>query len=122
MARCDQGYLCRVCGEEVEHIHESELYLRYVIGEIDPEKLHLLPECHLTCSPTVAQFILDSRFEKPPEVLGPFAAANLDPTFVAAREKLISRGYSRLWEIQKEGKGRGTVQSYILPEFENKWK
>ena len=35
MARCDQGYLCEVCGEEVEDISNSDLYLRFIIGEID---------------------------------------------------------------------------------------
>ena len=34
MAPCDQGYLCDVCGDEVEEIFESDLYLRFVIGEI----------------------------------------------------------------------------------------
>ena len=63
MARCDQGYLCRVCGKEVEDIVDSELYLRFVIGEIDPETLHTQPECHLRCNPTLAQFITDLRFE-----------------------------------------------------------
>ena len=28
MARCDQGYLCDVCGQDVEAITESDLYLR----------------------------------------------------------------------------------------------
>jgi hypothetical protein len=30
MAKCDQGYLCVICGEEVEHIENSGLYLRYI--------------------------------------------------------------------------------------------
>ena len=34
MARCDQGYLCEVCGRDVEAITESDLYLRYVLGEV----------------------------------------------------------------------------------------
>ena len=34
MARCDQGYLCAVCGAEVEEMTESELYLAYVLGEV----------------------------------------------------------------------------------------
>src|SRR5262249_26300165 len=28
MARCEQGYRCDVCGQEVEAINESDLYLR----------------------------------------------------------------------------------------------
>ena len=43
MALCEQGYLCEVCGEEVETIDESDLYLRYVLGEVDPETLHVSP-------------------------------------------------------------------------------
>ena len=26
MAKCDEGYLCQVCGHEVEQIVESDLY------------------------------------------------------------------------------------------------
>ena len=37
MAKCDQGYICDVCGDEVEEIIESDLYLRYVVGMLDPE-------------------------------------------------------------------------------------
>ena len=33
MARCDQGYLCEVCGGDVEAITDSDLYLRYVLGD-----------------------------------------------------------------------------------------
>ena len=40
MARCERGYLCEVCGGEVEELTESDLYLRYVLGEVDPELLH----------------------------------------------------------------------------------
>ncbi len=40
MAKCDEGYLCEVCGEDVANISDSALYLQYVIGWIDPETLH----------------------------------------------------------------------------------
>jgi hypothetical protein len=40
MARCDKGYLCDVCGEEVEEIVDSELYLRYVMGEVATRDTH----------------------------------------------------------------------------------
>ena len=36
VARCEEGYLCDVCGGDVEAITDSDLYLRYVIGAIDP--------------------------------------------------------------------------------------
>jgi hypothetical protein len=117
MARCDQGYLCRVCGEEVEHITDSELYLRYVIGEVNPEILHTTPECHLRCAPALAQFIVDDRFG--PMDLGeaPFSKSHLDASFVADRQALVTRGYSRLWEIRQERRKPLTVIEYPLPEF-----
>jgi hypothetical protein len=40
MVACEQGYLCDVCGRDVEAITESDLYLRYVLGEVSlPEVL-----------------------------------------------------------------------------------
>ena len=44
MAKCDQGYLCEVCGTDVAEITDSDLYLRYVIGEIDSRALLAAPE------------------------------------------------------------------------------
>lgn len=122
MARCDQGYLCRVCGEEVEHITDSELYLRYVIGEIDPETLHLADECHLACVPILSQFISDSRFESPVDLQGDFSLSNLDPQFVESRRKLIAQGYDRLWEIRTQRGKPLPVVEYPLAEFQEKWK
>jgi len=121
MARCDQGYICRVCGQEVENITDSQLYLSYVIGEVDPETLHSSPECHLSCAPAFAQFITDARFEKVGEIDGPFAKRFLDPEYVESRNSLLSRGYSRLWEIREERRKPLTVIEYPLPEFLKKW-
>ena len=39
MAKCEEGYLCDVCGKDVEQLTDSDLYLRYVIGMLDPETL-----------------------------------------------------------------------------------
>ena len=61
--RCDEGYDCDVCGRPVEAIVESELYLRYVLGEIPLEMLHRHPERHLRCNPAYAQYIVHSEFE-----------------------------------------------------------
>jgi hypothetical protein len=122
VARCDQGYLCRVCGEEVEHITDSELYLRYVIGEIDPETLHLASECHLRCAPALSQFIVDNRFDPPVEIKGPFSQTELDPDFVQSRASLINRGYGRLWAIRLERRKPLTVLEYPLTEFIQKWQ
>ena len=62
MARCDEGYLCEVCGTDVAAIAESDLYLRYVLGEVPLEQLHLLPERHIRCNPGLAQYIVDADF------------------------------------------------------------
>src|ERR1700730_12208473 len=72
MAKCEQGYLCDVCGGDVEELTDSDLYLRYVLGEVPPEKLHILRERHIRCNPVLAQFIVDLKFE-PVRCEGAFA-------------------------------------------------
>lgn len=99
MAKCEEGYLCDVCGEDVERIIDSELYLRFVIGMVDPETLHTSAERHLRCNPALAQFIVDDDFE-PIEATGDFDKRTLDPSFVAERESLITRGWRRLREVE----------------------
>ncbi|AMV38697.1 hypothetical protein [Planctomyces sp. SH-PL62] len=112
MARCDQGYLCSVCGEEVEVLLDSELYLRYVLGEVDPELLPKLPERHLRCNPSLAQFIVDESFAA--VVLdGPFAKAALDPSFVAEEEARVTAGYRRLLELSGPDRA-GSIWDYPL--------
>lgn len=120
MARCDQGYLCQVCQDEVSEITESSLYLRFVIGELDPEVLHTEPDCHLNCNPTLSQFILDARFQPSVEANGPFSKENLDPSFRKERELLVTRGYERLWEIKRTRK-QLTVVDYPLPDCRSRW-
>ena len=112
MARCDQGYLCDVCGEEVEVITDSDLYLRYVLGEVNPEVLTHSPERHLRCNPALAQFIIDDRFP-PVGCTGPFDKRELDAGFVADEEARVTRGYQRLMAIPKLGL---PVTEYPLPE------
>ena len=82
MAKCDEGYLCEVCGDEVPTIVESDLYLRYVLGEVSSEALPSAPERHLRCNPTLAQFIDDDRFP-PLRADGAFSREELDDDFVA---------------------------------------
>src|SRR5207302_10029645 len=112
MARCEQGYLCEVCGADVEDITESDLYLRYVLGEVDPETLHVQPERHIVCNPTLAQFIVAEDFV-PVSVEGPFAKAELDPAFVAEEEARVTRAYHRLLELPALGV---PITEYPLPE------
>ena len=102
MAKCDEGYLCSVCGEDVAEITDSDLYLRYVIGLIDPELLHATPERHIRCNPMLAQFIDDESFE-PVKVDGDFGLDSLDSQYVKERTELVTRGYRRLFEIKSMG-------------------
>jgi hypothetical protein len=98
MAKCEEGYLCDVCGGDVDGVAESDLYLRYVIGLVDPESLHTTKERHIRCNPALAQFIVADDFE-PLTIDGPFDKQQLDPLFVRQRETLITRGWRRLKEL-----------------------
>ena len=113
MAKCDQGYLCEVCGGDVGAITDSDLYLRFVIGLVDPETLHTTQERHIRCNPSLAQFIVDGEFD-PVTLEGEFDKRTLDRTFVAQREKLVTRGWRRLKEVAGS---ELTIQEYPLPEI-----
>ena len=120
MAKCDEGYRCEVCGADVTSIVESDLYLRYVIGELDPEVLHTSPERHIRCNPVLAQFIDHERFERV-VVEGDLARAALDPEFAQQRSALVTRGYARLLEIAA-AEGDRDVSAYPLPEAIEKYR
>ncbi len=102
MAKCDLGYICEVCGMEVEDITGSDLYLRYVLGEVEARFLMTAKERHLRCNPVAAQFINDPGFE-PISVEGPFDKRNLDPAEVAQREERTTRAWRRLQEVRSLG-------------------
>lgn len=110
MAKCDEGYRCEVCGRDVEAIAESDLYLRYVLGEVPLERLHRLPERHIRCNVALAQYIVDKAFA-PAACDGPFAKSELDPQFVRAEEERVTRGWRRLQAIPTLGL---TVPEYPL--------
>jgi hypothetical protein len=114
MAKCEQGYLCEVCGRDVAEITDSDLYLRYVIGTIDPEVLHTSKERHIRCNPTLAQFIVDDGFLPPASVDGAFDKRQLDPTYVREQEMLVTRGFRRLKEILNTGET--AIINYPLAE------
>jgi hypothetical protein len=82
----------------VSDIRQSDLYLRFVIGMLDPEVLHTSPERHLRCNPALAQFIVDPGFA-PVVVEGPFDKRQLDPEFVREQEELVTRGWRKLQEL-----------------------
>jgi hypothetical protein len=112
MAKCDEGYLCEVCGEDVADLTDSDLYLRYIIGALDPEVLHTTAERHIRCNRALAQYIVDDEFE-PAVVDGPFDKRQLDAVFVAEREALVTRGWQRLREVVRLGL---PIIEYPLPE------
>ena len=113
MARCEEGYRCDVCGQDVEHLWESDLYLRYVLGQVEAETLHTTRGRHIRCNPTLAQFIVDPDFA-PVTVEGPFDKRQLDPSFVRQQERLVTRAWRRLRELaHREGV---SLLDYPLPE------
>ncbi len=118
MARCDKGYLCDVCGEEVEEITDSELYLRYVLGEVPPELLTHSQERHLRCNPAISQFIVDPGFP-PVHCSTAFDKRQLDQDFVRDEEQRITRGWKRLQQLPTLGL---PVTQYPLPEVCEQWK
>ncbi len=112
MAKCDEGYLCEVCGQDVATLADSDLYLRYIVGMLDPEVLHTTPECHIRCNPSLAQFIVADNFE-PIVVEGPFDKRTLDEGYVSEQETLLTRGWRRLAEVAT---GELPIVEYPLPE------
>jgi hypothetical protein len=112
MAKCDEGYLCDVCGEDVAELTDSDLYLRYIVGMLDPEVLHTTPERHIRCNPALAQYIVADDFQ-PVDVEGPFDKRQLDAAFVSERETLITRGWRRLNDVVPLGV---PIIEYPLPE------
>ncbi|HIE95444.1 MAG TPA: hypothetical protein EYG03_12220 [Planctomycetes bacterium] len=115
MVKCDQGYLCEICGEEVELIRDSDLYLRFVTGQIDSRELLASPERHIRCNAVVAQFVVAPEFEVV-EVEGPFRKSEMDSGYVAKQEALITRGWQRLQELT-EIADTLPVSDYPLSEF-----
>ena len=102
MAKCDEGYLCEVCGRDVATIPESDLYLRFVLGEVPLERLHLLPERHIACNPALSQYIVDTAF--PPVTCGgPFGKQAMDLEYVRGEEVRVTRGWRRLQAIPTLG-------------------
>jgi hypothetical protein len=110
MAKCDEGYRCEVCGRDVDAIVDSDLYLRYVLGEVPLEMLHRLPERHIHCNPAMGQYIVDAAFA-PVACPGSFDKSQLDANFVREEEARVTRGWRRLQAIPTLGL---TVPEYPL--------
>ncbi len=117
MAQCDEGYLCDVCGKDVDGIPVSDLYLRYVLGEVDPLKLPTARERHIRCNAAVAQYIVDPEFAAV-DCEGMFAKSQLDAEFVRQEEERVTRGWRRLQEIPQLGI---PLTEYPLAEVRARW-
>ena len=104
--------LCDVCGQDVAELTDSDLYLRYIVGILDPEVLHTTAERHIRCNLTLAQYIVADDF-KPLLVDGPFDKRHLDSEYVRERERLLTRGWNRLKEVVALGV---PIIEYPLPE------
>ncbi len=118
MVRCEQGYLCDVCSQDVEQIIDSDLYLRYILGEVSPLALPNMRERHIRCNPATAQYIVDKAFP-PVRCEGVFAKDQLDPAFVADQEIRVTRAWRRLQEIPTLGI---PITEYPLPEVIAAWE
>jgi hypothetical protein len=118
MAKCDEGYLCDVCGHDVPELCDSDLYLRYVIGLLDPEVLHTTRERHIRCNPALAQYIVDDDFQPPVSIHGDFDRRLLDHQFVQEQTVLVTRGYRRLRELMGL---ELPLLDYPLPEVRYKY-
>lgn len=112
MARCEQGYLCDVCGQDVAEITDSDLYLGYILGLVEPRDLFHARERHIRCNPVQAQFIVDERFA-PVVVEGPFDKRLQDSAVVREQEERVTRGWQRLQEVAGSGI---PITEYPLPE------
>jgi hypothetical protein len=115
VARCEQGYLCEVCGLEVEEITGSDLYLAYVLREVPGEGLLRRRERHIRCNPERAQYIVDAAFAPPVACDGFFDKRLLDAEYVAREERRVTRGWRRLQEIPSLGI---SIVEYPLDEGE----
>jgi hypothetical protein len=118
MAGCEQGYLCEVCGRDVEQITDSDLYIRYILGEISPLALPSQRERHIRCNPALAQYIVDPAFE-PVRCASIFAKEGLDPNFVHDQEERVTRAWRRLQQIPTLGI---PITEYPLPEVQAAWR
>ena len=115
MSNCDEGYNCDRCGEYVENVKDSELYLRYVLGAVPSEELPREPERHIRCGPEMAQFIVDAEF--PPVACDDPAIdkRNLPEDVRARNEALFTLAWRRL---QAVADSPVPVSDYPLPRDE----
>ncbi|MFQ5843751.1 MAG: hypothetical protein ACE5JG_02060 [Planctomycetota bacterium] len=116
MAGCDEGYHCDRCGEYVQNVRVSELYLRYVLGVVPAGELRREPERHIACAPEIAQFIVDPGFR--PVVCDDPALdkRNLPGDVRRRQERIFTRAWRRLQEVAGSNV---PVDEYPLPDLVN---
>ncbi len=114
MAKCDEGYRCAICGQDVESICDSGLYLRYVLGDLLLEKMHTVPEHHIRCVPELAQYICTPEFE-PVSCVGPFSKAELDAAFVQQETQRVTGGWRHLQQLPTLGLSLLEYPLAVLP-------
>ena len=112
MARCERGYVCVVCGLEVEELAQSALSLRYLLGDVTAEELHRVPECHLACDVALSQYIVEPNF--PPVVCGGLLdRRTLDAEFVRGEVERVTRAWQQLQQIAASG---GALLAHLCSE------
>jgi hypothetical protein len=121
MAGCEGGYICGVCGKPVAEMHESALYLRFVMGCLHPDELWTAEEQHLPCRPELAQHVRDEEFLAAHGELRPEDAAldrdRMPAEERARRDELTTRAYRRLLTLP----GGRHILDYPLPDAERTW-
>ena len=103
MSDCDEGYNCDRCGEYVENIRESELYLRFVLGAVPLEELPREPERHIRCAPEFAQFIVDPDFAAIECEDDELAKSGLPQEVRLRQERIFTLAWRRLQELAEAG-------------------
>ena len=61
MSDCDEGYNCDRCGEYVENVRESELYLRFVLGAVPIDELPRPPRLGPAFGPCCSALIFPEQ-------------------------------------------------------------
>ena len=102
MAKCDQGYVCEVCGQPVPNLLESSLYLQYVLGDVELFELFGKPERHLRCDTRLSQFIVHEKFP-PVHHEGPDSKERMEPYLRMEMEQKVTEAWLRLREVVHTG-------------------
>lgn len=92
-----------MCGEYVPDVLNSELYLRFVLGEADFEQLYSTPDAHIVCVPAIAQYIVHDDFDPVVETDPDMDKRNREQEWVIQREQRVTAAWLRLQSIPELG-------------------